>query len=398
MEYPLVTVIIPVYNRQYTIRRAIDSVLKQTYKNIELIIVDDCSTDATVNIIKEYKDKRICLICLIKNQGANFARNRGIEKAKGEFIAFQDSDDEWLADKLEKQISCMLKEKLKASFCPYILYEGKQNSIIPNDYQNIELYQNKLEEKLKRGNIVGTPTLVVKKEVFFQIGMFDEKMKRLQDYEFIIRFVKNYKLGYIYQPLVKAYRMEKSISTDKNALLDAYVTLTEKHFDFIDLQSVIDNIFNCTNVFGGNKINWNDFDRVIDVIKKKRLLEEQDDIYKWIVDYVYEKYFSIKRMLVKKYDFFCKLLKTKRFAIYGAGTYGEKVYYELKMKNLEPECFFVTELSEELEIDGIPINKFSLCSDKDLLVIIAVSWDKQNEIIESLQLQGVFEFCIYPFC
>ena len=116
--HPLVTVIIPVYNRAFTIRRAIDSVLDQSYKELELIIVDDCSLDNTVQIVKSYRDKRINLICLPKNCGANTARNTGLRAAKGEYIAFQDSDDEWFKEKLEIQIEYMEKTRKKVCYCP----------------------------------------------------------------------------------------------------------------------------------------------------------------------------------------------------------------------------------------------------------------------------------------
>ncbi len=107
MMQRLVSVVIPVYNRENTINRAIDSALSQTYSNVEVIVVDDGSTDKTVSIVKEYDDCRIKLICQKERGGANKARNVGIANSQGEYIAFQDSDDEWLPDKLRSQIEAM---------------------------------------------------------------------------------------------------------------------------------------------------------------------------------------------------------------------------------------------------------------------------------------------------
>ena len=101
---PLVSVIIPTYNRGRLILDSINSVLNQTYKNIELIVVDDCSTDNTEEILKSINDSRIKYVKLEKNSGACIARNKGIELSTGEFIAFNDSDDLWITTKLEKQL------------------------------------------------------------------------------------------------------------------------------------------------------------------------------------------------------------------------------------------------------------------------------------------------------
>lgn len=103
---PTVSVIIPTYNRAHLVGRAIQSVLNQTYKDFELIIVDDGSTDNTEDIIKKYqkKDERIKYIRRKKNKGGSVARNTGINAAIGEYIAFLDSDDEWLTEKLERQM------------------------------------------------------------------------------------------------------------------------------------------------------------------------------------------------------------------------------------------------------------------------------------------------------
>lgn len=397
-DNPLVTIIIPVYNRENTISRAINSVLGQTYKNIEIIVVDDCSTDTTVDKIKEFKDERIRLICLPFNRGANFARNRGIEQANGEFIAFQDSDDEWMVNKLDRQINYMLTERLDASFSPYVLFDEGVSQIIPFNYQNIDLYRTKIKEELRKRNVVGTPTLIVKKNIFCQIGMFDETMPRFQDYEFVIRLVKKFRLGYISEPLVRAYRMQESISVNKKVLLDAYKILLKKHIDFMDLKCVINNIFDNTDIFGGGEVNWNKFDELIEYIGIKESYEDIKKIYKMELEYIYKKYFVIKESFVNWYDLFCESIKTGEFAIYGAGLYGHKAYYDLKKKNRIPQFFLVTKKEKKQEIDGIEVVELSEDIDKNIPIIIAVSCEKQYELMKNLQIRGIDRFCLYPFC
>ncbi|HBC5517211.1 TPA: glycosyltransferase family 2 protein, partial [Proteus mirabilis] len=104
----LVSIIMPCFNSEKYISEAIESVLKQTYSNFELIIIDDNSTDSTLKIINSFRDNRITIISFDENQGAGVARNKGIEVANGRFIAFLDSDDLWSKNKLEAQIKFML--------------------------------------------------------------------------------------------------------------------------------------------------------------------------------------------------------------------------------------------------------------------------------------------------
>src|SRR5271157_1697012 len=106
-ERPLISVVIPAFNRQDTISYCLDSVLSQTYQNFEVIVVDDCSMDSTASIVRSHSDPRVRCVVLDKRSGAQAARNRGILDARSDWIAFHDSDDEWLPDKLEKQVSVL---------------------------------------------------------------------------------------------------------------------------------------------------------------------------------------------------------------------------------------------------------------------------------------------------
>lgn len=126
----MISVIIPTYNRANVIRRSIDSVLNQTYKDLELIIIDDNSSDNTEQIINDINDKRLRYIKLNENKGACFARNYGITISKGEYIAFQDSDDEWCLDKLKLQYDYLEKRNLDVVSCRVEIFADK-NIIFP---------------------------------------------------------------------------------------------------------------------------------------------------------------------------------------------------------------------------------------------------------------------------
>ncbi|NLZ45348.1 MAG: glycosyltransferase family 2 protein, partial [Clostridiales bacterium] len=132
LEQPLVSIVTPLYNCETIISATIDSVIDQTYPNWELIIVDDVSTDNSVEVVEEYikKDNRIKLIKLPVNGGAAVARNKGVENAKGRFIAFLDSDDLWKETKLEKQINFMLTNDYAFTCTNYEQLDDKTNKIL----------------------------------------------------------------------------------------------------------------------------------------------------------------------------------------------------------------------------------------------------------------------------
>ena len=113
METPLVSIILPLYNSELYISQTIESIIKQSYTNWELIITDDCSFDNSYEIVKSYSaiDKRIVLFKLDKNRGAGYARNYSIKNSNGRFISFCDSDDQWKPNKLKTQLKYMMKHK-----------------------------------------------------------------------------------------------------------------------------------------------------------------------------------------------------------------------------------------------------------------------------------------------
>lgn len=394
---PLVSVVIPVYNREKTILRALNSVLRQTYSNIEVIVVDDGSTDSTAQIVSNCADERVRLIRLSNNQGANKARNTGISKAKGEYIAFQDSDDEWLTDKLEKQLAYMLKTAAKAVYCPYILYDEGKTCIVPKDYMNENICEKNVAETLKKGNVASTQTLMIKRELFSKIGMFDADMKRLQDYEFVIRLVKKEYLGYVKEPLVKVYRMEQSITSNRHLVLEAYTKILEKHSDFVDINTVFRRyLWNAEALWNG-QIHWSEFDKIVELISKSEKGITREECYKTAIQYFYNQDWMKMNVLTDWYLTFRDNLNAGEFAIYGAGMWGQEAYYAMKRRNYIPKCFVVTEQENETTIDGIPVKTLAEQEDLEMPVMIAVSWEKQNELIKNLVHRGMYRFCIYPF-
>ncbi len=222
----MISVIIPTYNREKTIMRAISSVLNQTYSDIECIVVDDGSTDDTRKIINAVSDPRLKYIYQ-ENSGANAARNRGIHEARGEYIAFQDSDDEWMPLKLESQLRYLQEEDVDICICKgenvnYPTGAPKYRPILEgNQYYPYERICTNVE--------VGTQTIIAKRKVFEQ-NLFDEMLKKVQDYDWLVRAGKNNSIYFVDEILVKRYMQDDSIS--KQGLLVSISThqyLVEKY-------------------------------------------------------------------------------------------------------------------------------------------------------------------------
>jgi len=227
-----ISVIIPTYNREKLVARSIESVLAQTYRNIEVIVVDDASTDNTKQIISKIKDNRLKYIRLRKNKGACYARNTGIKNATGKYIAFQDSDDVFHSDKLEKQLSNLISNKSDLDFCKIKLNLSDDNFlIIPNDVQDKELEENKIINLLCKGNFISTQAILAKRKIFDNIT-FDEELPRLQDYDLIMRIASKYKVSYTKEVLVDLYRQNDSISNSVEKLKKSYFVISSKDYGF----------------------------------------------------------------------------------------------------------------------------------------------------------------------
>lgn len=204
----MITIIIPTYNREKTILRSVKSVLTQTYSDIEVIVVDDCSTDNTKKLINSISDKRLRYICHEENQGACAARNTGILLARGKYIAFQDSDDVWLPDKLQIQIDQVLKYDADICFCSMHRhgFPETMSEYAPDYETGVVPYETLIA---KTGP--STQTIVAKREVFLE-NMFDIEVRRMQDYDWIIRAGEKNKVLFVKEAVVDTYLQSDSIS------------------------------------------------------------------------------------------------------------------------------------------------------------------------------------------
>lgn len=229
---PKVSIIIPTYNRSDILCRAVRSIISQTYDDFELIIIDDASTDDTPNAIGAIDDNRIIYHRKIKNEGGARARNTGMALASGDYIAFLDSDDEWMPEKLEKQVSLMERSEAFVTYTGFIIWNDKTKEVIEERHPK---WSGDILDELLKWNCVGTTsTIMVRRECFETVGGFDENMPQSQDWEMWIRLAKEYRFDYIEEMLCRYYVHSGSqITDDVTKELRAREMLLAKHIDLI---------------------------------------------------------------------------------------------------------------------------------------------------------------------
>lgn len=224
MERERISVVIPCYNRRDRIPASVESVLGQSYGNLELLVVDDGSTDGTAELFENYPDRRLRFLRYEENRGACHARNYGAERATGEYLAFQDSDDVWHRDKLEKQLCHLRRTGADLSFCGMNRVSGNGSRF----YYPVHPFhpERGLEEMLAE-NRAGTQTMLMRREVWAALR-FDESFRRYQDWDFSIRAAEDFRLAYLPEALVDSAVGEDSISAAVKSY-PALVQLYEKH-------------------------------------------------------------------------------------------------------------------------------------------------------------------------
>lgn len=263
---PEISIIIPTYNRADLVGRSIQSVLGQTFSDFEIIVVDDGSDDNTEAVIKglQEQDKRIKYSRHSRNQGGAAARNTGIKAARGQYVAFQDSDDTWEPEKLEKQIQIFAHAPEEVGIVYTDMWRrraGKRKYIPSPDIRSEEsiIYQQALIRVLG----IGIGTAMIKRTCFDRVGMFDESLRRFIDLELFIRLSEYYCFRHIKEPLINYYYDGKRISGNDEALIEANELILKKHAHHIsgDKKSLAKFQYRMANILcqNGNVGQWRGF-------------------------------------------------------------------------------------------------------------------------------------------
>ena len=226
---PLISVVIPTYNRANTILKSVNSFLNQTYKNIEVIVVDDCSTDDTLGLLKQINDSRLKIICHEKNKGQNAARNTGIKSCSGEYIAHHDSDDVWRLNKLEIQINKLIKKNADIICCQTAVNDEISHKYIYNHPDSKLVKEGFISyNQLLKYNCTTSQTLLGKAECFKTV-LFDETQPRFTDWALSLDLVKKYNFYYQQVVLADVFQQQDSITKNPQKGVKGMEMLFEKH-------------------------------------------------------------------------------------------------------------------------------------------------------------------------
>lgn len=225
----LVSVIIPTYNREKTVGKAIDSVLCQTFEDFELIVVDDGSIDGTERIVRSYADPRVRFLRAYEgNRGPAAARNSGIEASLGRYIAFQDSDDEWVPEKLAIQIETMRRasDQTGVVYGTILRKMGDSEERLPRENAK---KSGRVLDSLLEGNLVGTPVAMVKSDLLRKVGGFDTSLRSIEDWDLFLRLSEVCDFEFIDRVLCVSTELQDSVNANTNRWIDSLAKFLEKH-------------------------------------------------------------------------------------------------------------------------------------------------------------------------
>lgn len=226
-----VSVIIPTFNSGRYITEAIDSVLKQTYRNIEIIIIDDGSTDNTTALLAPYIQQRAIRYFHQNNAGLSAARNTGVSLAVGEYIALLDADDMWKTDKLYIQVEVLSSKKDTGMvFTDFGTFDSKGTVAVSKNHVKFRDGELVTFDKLfANNNFIYPSTVLIKKDVFEACGLFDQGLSAVEDYDMWLRIAKKIAISGINNPLTLIRLHEKNMSKDITRMLESELKVIEKH-------------------------------------------------------------------------------------------------------------------------------------------------------------------------
>lgn len=391
----LVSVIMPTYNRGYIIGEALESLRKQDYRNFEVIVVDDGSGDETADVVGTFPDLDIKYIKLEKNQGANHARNIGIGHASGKYIAFLDSDNEYLPQNLSIKMKMIsgASDKVGFVFGSFFRVSAEKKEIRPFVEWNNDIKED-LRKLILRFNVIDTSTVIAKKECFQNTGLFDETFPRLQDWDMFSRilFDGGYEALFCEEPLCVNKLQKDSLTTSQDKYFEAKTRFYKKrlpdykrYFDtkeIFDIYAITDNTFKGISLYrrmegllslGFTEGDWDAWENAWNcrIDKYKRNNRNLAVFNKWVT--AEEKGYRISDWL-KKNNF-------NKIAVYGYGYLGKHLVYELSGDGVE--IVYILDKNPDTEHPVIKVcHELDDILNVDVIIVTAVNYfeDIQNEL------------------
>lgn len=237
MKSPIFSIIIPVYNREVAVLRAVDSVLSQSFTDFELLLVDDFSSDNSLSVLSSLSDPRIVVLPLPENKGPAGARNQAIKHARGRYICFLDSDDEYEPEFLQEAFNKMQSSSENVGFIwTGVLFKSS------SDQEKVKelaawvpgRFDDGYKSFLHSLHIGTNSGITIKREVFEAVSLFDESLRAAEDTDFFLRASQRFQFDHIDKPLIKIYRDNSDrLSKNYRKIWDAYKIIIPKHINEI---------------------------------------------------------------------------------------------------------------------------------------------------------------------
>lgn len=228
MATPRVSVVLPTWNRADLLPRAVASVLAQTFHDVELIVVDDASTDGTEAWLAKVDDPRVTTVRRAERGGPAAARNLGIERARGELVAFQDSDDEWAVDRLARTVEAFDAAEPAVVYSDLLLVQPDGSTevlVVPEPHPGVVIDEQRLQYATWG---IGIQSSLVPRRWLLEAGGFDERLPAFEDLDLFLRLAATHPFRRVSEPLVQ-YHQTDGVSRDRDANLRARALLLRRH-------------------------------------------------------------------------------------------------------------------------------------------------------------------------
>lgn len=223
---PLVTVVVPTYQGEAFLRATLDSVLAQTFRDFELVVCDDGSTDGTLSILGSYGDR----LRLVKqrNRGVAAARNRAATSARGEFLAFLDHDDLWEPEMLATLVPLLRADPGVGLVYSDALVIDKEGAVRGRRGRYLRYREGEVFDDLLRGNFIPVETTLMRTALFRELGGCDEGLRYLEDYELCLRVARRARIGFHPDPLARYRVHDRNLSHDREPMLVEWIAVLER--------------------------------------------------------------------------------------------------------------------------------------------------------------------------
>lgn len=398
------SIIMPTYNRGYIISRAIQSVISQTYKNWELIIVDDGSKDDTEQRVIAIKDDRIRFIHYDRNQGANHARNLGMKEAKGQYFAFLDSDNEWHPDYLEKQLIWLenSNEQIDVVFARSCICNNDHKSLFPCEVADELDTDEKIIRCAMFRSVFDTNVVCMTRKVWEESREeFNENLRRHQDWEYFLRLLVECKYHFKFNNEVLDFNdnQKDSITNTNDLFWDARLYIFEKYIDICrKTDLVVDVLSGKPESVYAKHILSNQAEKMFSLLNAEEKMEFYKRYHEYkesqvISEYLLEitkknnKILTIQKKWIsmlqqgKRLDAYFQENNIESICIYGFGILGELLYDELKNSDIQVKLIIDgSRKSEDVSICKLEeVKEFNV----DVIVVTAVA--AFEEISETLK-------------